>query len=96
MGYRIQYGETMTKEFINEAVCKKKVPVITWILIGSFMLAFILGYRIEGMREFLIPGNPDVTEAAVNAFVEDVREGEPIGEAITAFCLEIIENANIS
>ena len=97
MGYRIQYGQTMTKEEIKEPVDTKRMkPLLAIILLICIVFFFIFLGGTETLRDCFIPGDPEITEAAVKMFIEDVREGESIGDAITAFCLEIIDNADVS
>lgn len=96
MGYRIQYGQTMKKIVVPEHNCNRKQTVAFPIFIVSAVLVTVLLLgKVEAVRNFLIPGNADVTEAALAALVNDLRGGEPIGDAITAFCTEIIDNANV-
>ena len=66
----------------------------------GFFLAFLLLTRLfwpagsAKLRQFLIPGDPDVTGHAAALLVEELRTGEPAGEAIKAFCSEILSYAD--
>lgn len=96
MGYRIQYGQTMTKTPIaDEKVLHKLKKLRLLIPVCVFFLISLLWSKRDAVHDFLIPGNAAVTEAAVAEFVNDLRAGENFGDAITAFCQEIIENADI-
>ena len=93
MGYKIQYGHTMTKTFLRESERKNiRIPSIKWIIIACVLLlaVYLSG---AGYLDFLIPGNKEVTAAAFSAMVEDVQNGKHVNTAFTEFCLEILDNA---
>lgn len=92
MGYRILYGKEMLKEHIDSPVPRlKRKNLLIWFMIACLLLIFVISGSEAGWRG-LLPGNPDVTERAVCTFVSDLSEGESFKDAITAFCMEIIEN----
>lgn len=96
MGYRIQYGQTVIKESLYETTLKKKPTApIKWIAAGCILLALTLLGRTGGL-DFLIPGNKEITKQAFSSMVDEVRDGEDIKTAITAFCVEILNGAKIS
>ena len=94
MAYQIRYGQTITKTTLQENPRNRKIRP-AWILLISALIAIILWGRAKGIPDFLIPGNKAVTEAALSTMVDDILDGEKLGDAITAFCMEIIEHANI-
>ena len=88
LGYRIDYGQPCP------AKVRKKNPVS--LILCTFLAVFML---IAGMlwpamgtqiREFLIPGDADVTVAAFSELILDMREGESLGEALRLFGWEIL------
>lgn len=96
MGYRIQYGQTMTKTPIaDKKILRKPKKLRLLIPVCIIFLIALMWIKKDTLRDFLIPGDEAVTEAAVADFVKDLRTGENFSDAITAFCQEIIENANI-
>ena len=97
MGYTIQYGQTLLKEEIKEPCSKLNNKLIPILLITSCTIAAFLIYaKADFLRDIILPGNADVTEAALGHLAENLRSGETFGSAITAFCREIIINANIA
>ena len=42
------------------------------------------------LRDLILPGDEDVTAAALEGIVSDLRSGEPLGEAVDTFCKEIL------
>lgn len=96
MGYAIQYGERMTKEYIpdNNPQAGKKGPLI-WISIGLLLGGLLLTDPGKDLCRSLLPGNPDVTGAALEEFAENLSEGRSLLESATVFCREVIDGAEI-
>ena len=93
MGYQIQYGQTMKKLMIREQQrTYKNTPAIKWILM-CLVLLLIAFLGNSGYLDFMIPGNKEVTTAAFELMITNVREGERVANAFTGFCLEILYNA---
>lgn len=96
MGYRIVYGEESLREK------PKGMGILRFqLLTAVFAVLFVLSVRIwwndgaEQLRHWLLPGEPTVTEAAFSGFVEDIQGGMKVGDAVTAFCKEIISHADV-
>lgn len=93
MAYRIVYGPEIKapRRFENRQLRRQ-------ILTAAFALLFVLLVRQlwpEGMtvlRELLLPGEPAITEQAFSDMIGNLHDGSPVGEAVTAFCRQIIEN----
>lgn len=95
MGYRIQYSQTLIREPLYEPISKKKSAApFRWIAAGCILLALTLLGRV-GCLDFLIPGDKTVTKQAFSSMVNEVREGEDLKTAITTFCMEILNSAEI-
>ena len=87
MGYRIVYGRDPVDE--NRG---KRLRLMT----AAFALALVLGVRCfwprgtELLRGFLLPGQ---SETAFARMAEEIRSGERVGDAVTAFCRTVIADA---
>ena len=93
MAYKIEYGYGS----IRQQLVKKDrghVKSGKWLVLLA-VIAAVLCFRLYGIPDFLIPGNADVTRAAASNFIEHVQTGMPVGEAVTAFCLQIIDGAGL-
>lgn len=85
MGYKIAYSQETAYKFpIKQA---KKFSV-RWVIAGALAIGLLAG----GWK-WLLPGDPDKTQAALATLTEDIRAGQSLGQAITAFCQEIVDNA---
>ena len=91
MAYSIEYNPEKKKIYPLLSSTKPK-----WLLLAVCLLisVFIL-QRLDYGEQFcslLLPGDPKVTTEAFSEMSEQIRAGRSIGEAATAFCLEILEN----
>ena len=60
------------------------------LLVLSFLAVGILWpERAEQLRDFLTPGDPAVTTAALEDFAQELREGEPVMEALKGLARRI-------
>lgn len=91
MAYKIQYSPETGKRYPQT---RKRQPVDIGRWIGLLLVvAAALWLRINGIPEFLIPGDPDVTKAAAVLFVDQVQSGSSVNDAVTVFCKEILHGA---
>lgn len=94
MGYRIVYGEGPGRKF---GTGRGKFRL--WLWIGCFVLLFLLLTNLfwpEGraaLWEFCIPGGVQAAAQALDSMAGSLRDGEKLGQAVTAFCQEIMQNA---
>ena len=97
MGYRVEYGPQEKKQE-SKLWNSLKMQILTTV----FLLFFVLGVRgawpegTEKLKEFLLPGQPSVTETAFQNLISDLKEGDSIPDAVSTFCREIVEHAQIS
>ena len=95
MGYHISYNKGDKRHFRN---CKRSSAPKRWVVVGCviFLLsAIMLGFQYAPFRNALLPGDGEVTAHAVGVLINDLRSGESVREAITAFCIEVIESAQV-
>lgn len=61
------------------------------IILAILLFTGAIRYKKE-LAAWLIPGNDEITVQAAEDLLTNMRDGVPIGEAITVFCEEIIDN----
>lgn len=94
MGYRIEYG---SQGELRKPL-KRKYPYAA-IATVACVLALVAGAitlkhtGLTFVQELLLPGDPAVTASALENMVDNIKDGDSITDAITAFCQEIIDNA---
>lgn len=95
MAYRMEYGAEGAK---RREIRKKKNPKSkVW---GCFLL-FLLLVRLywpagtEVLRQLLLPGASQTAFAEVETLTEQIREGEPFGQALESYCRKILAEAGV-
>lgn len=90
MAYQVIYGASYR---VNYKSSNKKTKIIkiagACIIITGLLL-------IPAVRNFLVPGDTDVTKSAISNFSSNIKEGESVKEAFSSFCQEIVNGAGIS
>lgn len=95
MGYRIDYQPI--KKVRNLEKRTAGVPAMTALfLMLFFMLVFSFWPQgAELLREMLIPGDPDVTVAALETFAQELQCGESLYSAFDTFCRQLLAEAQL-
>lgn len=96
MGYRIVYESAIVKKTKIRRVTSPK----QYIIIGSLVLLMLLsicwlGWNKTNIRRYLLPGDPDITGAAIEELIEEIRSGTSVTDAVSAFCKEIVDHAEL-
>ena len=90
MAYKIHYGASRHDRAEGRNPRKLWVPLVLLVavLVGIYLV------DVSGIRfDWLLPGDPDVTAAALEGLREGLAAGEPFVEAVTTFCREIVNGA---
>ena len=93
MSYKIAYSF-----FGEEKKMPKDVGRRNRIAAGLLVAVLVIGAMTVKTRglpfvtEYLLPGDPAVTAAALEGMVADLKEGDSLYDAVTAFCREIVEH----
>ena len=94
MGYRIDYSKGPAKRhrfvFTQSRKAAIKLSAITAALLLALGLIVCNG---DAVKDFLLPGDPAVTENALQDMVTDIRAGDDMRDAFAAFCQKILEGA---
>ncbi len=92
MSYRIEYAKDKKHRV-------SRFPKGAGILIAICTIAIFAVLEFSGLKDRLlqriIPGDAEVTSAAFESLVSDLKEGTTASEAIAAFCQEIVKNAKL-
>lgn len=91
MAYKINYSPEDSHRYPQ--VHKKKVIKWNKYYIVLLILAALLYFKQLGIPNFLIPGDAEVTKNAMQEMISDMKSGESLDDALTAFCLDIIHSA---
>ena len=94
MGYRIEYGDMKVHKYRRRAKWGSWIAFACVILLVAGAIT-VKTVGLTWVQEVLLPGDPVVTAAALDGLVEDLRQGDTLGQAIKAFCQEIMENGQL-
>ena len=94
MAYRIDYSSAGNQR----KPLRKNIPtpVIKTTLFVLALVAGAVAMKVVGLtwvRDVLLPGDPEITANALQNMTDNLRSGESLLDAVTAFCREIIANA---
>lgn len=88
MSYQINYDPSRKRKFYTAN--NKRVP--NWLLVATGVAIAACIFNKE-LKALLIPGDPQVTSAAFSALTDNIKEGDSLKDAVTAFCREVIDGA---
>lgn len=95
MAYRIDYGPPI---LLSKDRLSLRMPLLTL----AFFLVFLIGVKIawpagsEKLFQLLLSfRNPSGSQAAVEAFLSDLKSGQSFYDSLSAFCRQIIAYADI-
>ena len=95
MSYRITYGPE--QDSISKRKFQLHLPVAAVLaVLLAVAIRFTYPEETKQLAETLFPLTSAASQEALEAFSENIRAGESFGDAVTAFCLEIINEADIS
>lgn len=90
--YAVNYGSNDLDKYPEQKASgiRKKRYLITMLLL---LTAVLLVFRFKTqVVNWLIPGDDQVTLQHTEDLLSNLREGVPIGDALTAFCEDIVAN----
>lgn len=94
MSYQISYG------MIPQETARR--PRRWWYGAAGIVLALAVIARIfypaetKQLTDALFPLTSESAQEALAVFKQNIRAGESLGDAVTAFCMEIIDDADNS
>jgi hypothetical protein len=92
MAYRIEYGKNPKYPVPGGRGNRHK---ILWV-IGLITVGMVGIYVLQSVGvQKLLPGDPAVTGAALDAMMENLKQGNSVAECFTVFCQEIVAHAKI-
>lgn len=91
MAYRITYEkQTMKKQLLGE---KNRCLNIKWVCAVLLLVVMFSMLFNAKARRHLLPGNPEITERALNNMLFNIQDGKQVVDAVKEFCQEILDNA---
>ena len=97
MSYRIAYGEnpfSVARQGLRLGNVLR-YTVVCLVLFYALTAAFWPEGK-SSLQDLLLPGDSTVTARALENMIEDLREGEALGDAVVVFCREVLDSAQNS
>lgn len=95
MGYKILYNPEMKEKFpeAKRNMFTQKFIKVLAVAAITVLIFSVLGR--ENVVDYFIPGDPDITQAAFETMVNELKNGAAVKNAVAVFCREIITGAEI-
>ena len=93
MGYKIAYASfEKEKKQTNDVGWRNRILAVLLVTVLVAAAVTVKRKSLPWLSAYLLPGDPAVTAAALEDMVTDLREGDSLYDAVTAFCREIVEH----
>ena len=89
MSYIVSYEPDLDHRYPVKEAPRKQLPVKK-ILLLIFVCGAIYGFVRFGLTRYLVPGDPEITEAAFSNMLTLIKEGETVNTAVTTFIQEVV------
>lgn len=93
MSYSIHYGPDRPKSAPKKRSYFGLVGAVLVIMVCAAAIGWSLPQQAEQFTQALFPWTRSEVQTAFTELREDVREGQPLSDAVKTFCLEIIHGA---
>ena len=91
MPYRITYGPPgPPTDQRQDKSSRLHLLTAAWLIVFALLVRLFFPAGSLQLRSILLPDPENITQAAISDFMSDLRNGEPLGDALYAFCEHII------
>lgn len=94
MSYKISYGDNGNERCRQPHIFKVVAALLMVLLVVAARLCY--PDETKQLSQALFPLTSVSSQQAIEVFKHNISAGESLGDAITAFCQEIINEADIS
>lgn len=88
MSYKIVYGEAFPAPQ-RRSPDRLQALTAACILIFALLVKANFPEGIDVLRQYLLPGELSQTQLALDDFMGQLQDGEPVGQAFAAFCHQL-------
>lgn len=94
MAYHVAYGPPIPERYQKKRYNPLRLQVMTAVCLLVFVLLVKAWFPVgtQKLQQLLLPGAPSVTQQALDELVTNIRSGDPLNAAFTAFCQHIIDH----
>ena len=94
MSYTIHYGPETPKPATHKKFFLGFVGAIIIIMICSIAIGWAIPKQTEQFVQALFPWTRTEVKSALTDLREEIMDGQPISDAVAAFCRELIYETN--
>ena len=93
MSYRVEYGPPIPPQYAKRpAYLRVQTMTALFLLLFAILVRQFFPTGVTYLQQLLLPGVPSVTQEALDTMMEDLRNGEHLDDAFTAFCVYIVDH----
>lgn len=96
MGYRVEYEPVRKVRNMEKRICRVSALTALFLLLFFFLVFAYWPRGAQLITEAIIPGGTDGLAAALEAFADQLRQGEMLSKAFAAFCQSVTMEAQIA
>ena len=93
MGYQMVYGQSVCRARKSYAM-RLRIMISLCLLIFSILVRTCWDSGAEKLRNLIIPGEMTSADLAFRSLMEDLREGESVGDSLEVFCRSVLNGEN--
>ena len=91
MPYRITYGPSAPpRAQQRDKPSRIRLLTAAWLLIFALLVRAFFPAGSAQLRAVILPDPDNITQSALAGFMADLQSGAPLGDALYAFCEEVI------
>ena len=91
MGYRIIYAEEKKQQETGNTMFRLRTLVALCLLVFSLTVKIFWPEGTQKLREAIIPAGMTQTQEDFQTMLHAIMTGEPVMDAVTAFCAGVVE-----
>ena len=93
MSYSISYGPDKARHEKKKRPYFGLVGAVVVIIVCALVIGWSIPQQAEKFALALFPWTRTEARTSFSQLQEDIKDGQPLTDAVTTFCLEIIHNA---
>ena len=94
MAYKIEYGTGVAEKKTLQPRKRRRLPLTAGVLCVFLLMTLLCWPKGRtALREVVLPGDAEVTADALQGLASDLRAGQGVSDAVTAFCQQIIRES---
>ena len=91
MPYRVTYGPPITSSVqAEDNFSRLRAMTASFLVVFALLVRLFFPAGCAQLRTILLPDPEDVSQAALDVFMDDLRNGGKLSDALYTFCAHIV------